>query len=568
MQGKGLGRGGAALSLLFGLCSGVRAQEKAAATAEALVYSTMPCQSAHRMEMAMDGDAGTYFKSAYGMGDGDEFRVLFSQAVPMQSLRIVTGDADGQDLLTDGMVETSPDGAVFSKAADFDGKGVADAALENKPVLALRIKLKRRRSLPSLLIREITIKSPVAISHVQMGPGRGFADISQAPDVAAWAQKAEKQMEAFWPDTAALLYSDGFITPNMVNVVYRTGPGVTDVAATGGGEMTVNTKWCRAHPEDTGLTVHEMAHVVQSMSAYNPVWLVEGVADYVRWVRFEPENFRFRINPKTGTYHDSYRTTAAFLGWLELHYDSRIVTKLNEAVRFGKYKKELFQQYCGKDVDALWTEFITAYQADPIHIITPPLAAADRPRLLPEVKPGSSISVDLSKAFNTTGVTADGAKFAAESGFDGGGAAYSSALLGAALTWKEVVFRPGPAGSANVISCRGAEIALPAGNYSSLWLLGAAVEGSQMAQTFTVTYTDGTKEILAQNVSDWFTPQSFPGEARALKMAYRNMAGGDRDTRTFYAYSYGFRLDSAKTVKSLTLPDNANVKILAVSVAH
>ena len=568
MQGKGFGRGAAALGLLLGLCGGVRAQEKTATAVEALLYSTMPCQSSHRMEMAMDGDAGTYFKSAYSMGDGDDFLVLFSQPVPMQSLRVVTGDADGQDLLTDGMVEISADGAVFSKAADFDGKGEAEAAFDNKPVLALRIKLKPNRSLPSLLIREITVKSPVAISHVQMGPGRGFTDISQAPDLAAWAQKAEKQMEAFWPDTAALLYSDGFITPNAVNVVYRTGAGVTDVAATGGGVMTVNSKWCRAHPEDTGLTVHEMAHVVQSMSAYNPVWLVEGVADYIRWIKFEPENYRARINPKTATYHDAYRTTATFLGWLELHYDSRLVPKLNEAVRFGKYKQDMFKQYCGKDVDALWTEFIAAYQADPVHIITPPLAAADRPRLLPEVKAGSSVSVDLSKAFNGVGVAADGANFAADSGFDGGGAAYSSALLGAALTWKEVAFHLGTAGSANVVSCQGAEVALPSGNYASLWLLGAAVGGSQMAQTFTVTYTDGTKEILAQNVSDWFTPQNFPGEGRALKMAYRNMAGGERDTRTFYAYSFGFRLDSAKSVKSLKLPDNANVKLLAITLAH
>ena len=224
------------------------------------------------------------------------------------------------------------------------------------------------------------------ISHVQWGPGRGFADISEAPDVAEWAQKAEKQMEVFWPDTAALLYSDGFITPNMVNVVYRTGPNVTAVAATGGGVMTVNTKWARAHPEDTGLTVHEMAHVVQSMSAYNPVWLIEGIADYIRWIKFEPENYHVRINAQKATYHDSYRTTATFLAWCELHYDNRLVTKLNHDVRFGNYKVGLFKQYCGKDVDTLWTEFIAAYQADPVHIITRPVAEADRPHPVPVVK--------------------------------------------------------------------------------------------------------------------------------------------------------------------------------------
>ena len=123
------------------------------------------------------------------------------------------------------------------------------------------------------------------------GRGAAFYDISQAPDLTVWARTAETQMEEFWPDTEALLYTDKFIPPNMVNVIYRTGPHVTGVAATGGGVMEVNSAWCRAHADDTGLTVHETAHVIQAYSSYNPVWLVEGIADYIRWVRFEPEHF-------------------------------------------------------------------------------------------------------------------------------------------------------------------------------------------------------------------------------------------------------------------------------------
>ena len=237
---------------------------------EALLYSTMPSTAAHRPEMAMDGDAGTYFKSAYGMGGGDDFLVLLSRPVPVRSLHITTGDADGQDVLTGGFVETSPDGVHYSKAASFDSAGVADAALAGAPVLAVRIRVGRGQGVPALLVREISIQSAVPISHVERGPGRGFHDTSLAPDVAAWAQRAEAQMEQFWPDTEALLYTDKFIPPNTVNVVYRTGPGVTGVAATGGGQMEVNSAWCRAHPEDTGLTVHETAHVIQAYSGLQP----------------------------------------------------------------------------------------------------------------------------------------------------------------------------------------------------------------------------------------------------------------------------------------------------------
>ena len=83
-----------------------------------------------------------------------------------------------------------------------------------------------------------------------------------------------------------------------------------------------------------------------------------------------------------------------------------------------------------------------------------------------------------------------------------------------------------------------------------------------------MNYADGTKDVLTQDFSDWFAPERFPGETRALRMAYRSTAGGEKDSRTFYVYAYGFPLSSAKAVKSLTLPDNANVKLLAVTVAN
>ena len=558
----------AAVSLLFAPLGGsLQAEEKTPPSVEALLYTTMPSTADHRPEMAMDGDANTCFKSAYGMGDGDEFLVLLSQPIPVQALQITTGDAEGQDVLTDGRVETSEDGSHYTRAASFDSKGTAHASLGSKLVRSFRIRLNSRRGVPALLVREMVVQSPVRIAHIQLGPGRGFTDLSEAPDLKGWADKAEQQMEAFWLDAAAILYSDRFLTPNMVHVVYRTGPGVTAVAATGGGVMTVNSAWCRQHPEDTGLTVHEMAHVVQSMSAYNPVWLIEGVADYIRWIKFEPENYRVRINARTATYHDSYRTTATFLAWCELHYDNRLVTHLNHDIRFGKYTDARFKQYCGKEVDALWSEFIAAYQADPVHIITPPVAPADRPRSLPTVQPGSSVPVSLASAFDTTGFTKDGERLKGTGGFDGEGAAYSATLLGAAPASKGVTFQLGPANAPDVVSCKGDTVLLPAGNYASLWLLGSAVEGNQMAQPLTVTYTDGTTAALSQNFSDWFLPQSFAGESRAVKMTYRNMPTGEKDGRPFFVYSYGFQLDPTKTVKNLTLPSNTNVKLLAVSLA-
>jgi hypothetical protein len=515
--------------------------------------------------MAMDGDPQTYFRSLYGMDDGDDFWVILSRAIPVQSLRVVTGDAAGQDTLTGGVLETSPDAVNYSPAGSFGTDGVA-AATGRRLVRAIRIRLKPNENVPSLVIREISVTGPVKIDHSMRGPGRGFVDISQAPDLGIWSATAEKQMEESWADTDALLYSDKFIPPNAVNVVYKTGPGVTGVAATGGGVMTVNSAWCRAHPDDTGLTVHETSHVIQAYSTYNPVWMVEGIADYIRWVKFEPEHFHPRINVQKATYHDAYQTTATFLGWCELHYDSRLVTKLSQNVRFGTFKTSLFKDDCGKDVDTLWAEFIADYQRDPAMIITPPTAAADRPRVLPAVAAGSGVPVPLTAAYNLVGISSDNSRFAPTSGFDGGGMAYSGTLLGRSLTDQGVPFQLGPPDAPDTVSCHAQVVPLPAGQYAGLWLLGSAINGGQNAQTMTVTYTDGTTADLAQNFSDWYQPAHFAGESEAVKTAYRNTADAEKDPRPFYVYSYGFPLNPQKTVKSLTLPDNDSVKLLAITL--
>ena len=560
------------LLALFGLTASANAQvpnapASAPAQTEATIYSTLPSLTSHRPEMAMDGDPNTYFKSVYGMSQGDDFTVLFSRPLPLRSMRVATGNPDGDYLLTKGFVEVSSDGQTYKRAASFDDKGVASGNLNGESIAALRIKVDPGSGLSSLLLREITLDSPTQIGYIGWGAGRPFSDYSAAPDLKDWAQRADKQMEESWFATAALLYTPGFITPNKVNVIYRGGPDVTPVAANGGGVMTVNIAWARAHPDDTPLTVHEVAHTVQSMSAYNPVWLIEGIADYIRWVKYEPQSFKVQINADKANYTDSYRTTAAFLGWCELHYDSRLVTKLNTDIRFGNYKPEKWKDYTGKDVGVLWSEFLTAYRADPIGIITPPMAPADRPRVLPVIAPGASVAVDLSKTYNAVGIVREGASFGADTGFDGGGAAFSSRDVGATLETQNVKFNLNAAGANNIIAATGQTIALPQGNYASLWMLGAATEGGQRGQEFVVNYSDGSQQIFAQNLSDWYAPQEFVGESRAIKTGSRVMADGTADARPFSLYSYGFALDPNKTVKSLVLPDNSNVKIAGVSVA-
>ena len=49
-------------------------------------------------------------------------------------------------------------------------------------------------------------------------------------------------------------------------------------------------------------------------------------------------------------------------------------------------------------------------------------------------------------------------------------------------------------------------------------------------------------------------------------MAYRDLSNGTKDNRTFYVYGYSFSLN-ATTVSSITLPNDANVKLLSVTLS-
>jgi hypothetical protein len=179
---------------------------------------------------------------------------------------------------------------------------------------------------------------------------------------------------------------------------------------------------------------------------------------------------------------------------------------------------------------------------------------------------GSTL-VNLASVANVTGIVTDGTVFAPvglDGGLNGTGTAYSSLLLGAQQTLGGTTLYFGAADSPDAVS--GLAVPLPAGQFSTIRLLATADNGNQTAQRFVVTYTDGTTSAFVQNLSDWFTPQSYAGETKVLSMPYRDTSNGVRDNRTFLLYGYSFSLNAAKKVSSITLPANRDVVVLAISL--
>lgn len=175
--------------------------------------------------------------------------------------------------------------------------------------------------------------------------------------------------------------------------------------------------------------------------------------------------------------------------------------------------------------------------------------------------------VSLSSSFNVSyGIVNDGSTFNSTSGLDGQGYGFSSSLLGSSITWNNTTFNLGSANTSDAVSGSGQSITLTSGKYSYLRMLATGISGNQTSQSFVVTYTDGTTSTFTQSLSDWYTPQSYTGETKVLAMAYRDKYDGTKQSQTFNLYGYSFSLTNTKTVSSIKLPSNSNVRVLALTL--
>ena len=195
-------------------------------------------------------------------------------------------------------------------------------------------------------------------------------DVTEAPDMVDWAGKELKGVILEWyPKIIAMLPSEGYTAPSEVMFRFRSDMGNTPASASGAG-VNLNLRWFRGERdrEALGAVVHEMVHVVQRYgqtqrdrkSSPTPGWLVEGIADYVRWFLYEPQSKGAEItkrNLASANYDSSYRVTGNFLDWVTTTYDKEIVRKLNAAAREGRYTETLWKDFTGKTVKELGDEW-------------------------------------------------------------------------------------------------------------------------------------------------------------------------------------------------------------------
>ncbi|MFM7361408.1 MAG: fibronectin type III domain-containing protein [Cyanobium sp.] len=167
------------------------------------------------------------------------------------------------------------------------------------------------------------------------------------------------------------------------------------------------------------------------------------------------------------------------------------------------------------------------------------------------------------------GIVSDGTSFVG-GGFDGNGYAYSWEALGGAPTlgWNGVTFDLGSPNQPNFTWAAEQKIDVAQGDFNTLNLAGAAVNGSQANQQITLTYTDGSTVVWTQSFSDWCSPQNYGHEAIVSTQAYRDTSSGGTNQTTNHVYGYSYTIPSGKALASITLPTNQNVRLLDIQMSN
>ncbi|MFF6994546.1 GH92 family glycosyl hydrolase [Streptomyces sp. NPDC008313] len=183
----------------------------------------------------------------------------------------------------------------------------------------------------------------------------------------------------------------------------------------------------------------------------------------------------------------------------------------------------------------------------------------------------------LLAAYNNTGVSDDAGDHD-EADYDGGGWSYSRQALaaagltpggrgtlegGLAYTWPN-----SPSGRPDNASAAGQTVELPA-DTTRLSFLGSAVNGNQQTRA-TITYGDGSTATVDLSFTDWTVGGGGGtvqyGNEVVARTAYRNVAGADKDPVATYVFATKpYEAPAGKTVRSVKLPDNADLHVFTVA---
>lgn len=184
-------------------------------------------------------------------------------------------------------------------------------------------------------------------------------DTSKAPQLANFASRVKQTLMQWYPTISKELSSPNFSPPN--NFRIRFDPNYNGAAYAAGTEIVGGVQYYTNHQDDVGSMIHEMTHVIQSYRTA-PSWLTEGIADWIRYYKYEPA----RMPPKprsSDSYTMGYGVTAYFLQYIinntpQWSAPNHMVYWANKDCREGTYNDSMWPRMTGKTLDQLWQDMM------------------------------------------------------------------------------------------------------------------------------------------------------------------------------------------------------------------
>ncbi len=150
-------------------------------------------------------------------------------------------------------------------------------------------------------------------------------------------------------------------------------------------------------------------------------------------------------------------------------------------------------------------------------------------------------------------------------GFDDQGGTYSYNQLGnGSVVFAGSTFNLGQPTVPDAITDGAVYTLVQPGNYSTLYLVGAATTTGQTSQPFILTYSTGNPVVQTLDMSSWAQSAGYSDEVIIATTPYKNTQAGGKVAGTFDLYGYQIPLDPTRTLVSVSLPNTRNVVIVAL----
>jgi alpha-mannosidase len=210
--------------------------------------------------------------------------------------------------------------------------------------------------------------------------------------------------------------------------------------------------------------------------------------------------------------------------------------------------------------------------------------------LLPAAKLATPVSTPVAIPYNLDAISFAGTK--GGGAFDDAGRTLPAEMINDVVVSEGIKFQIGPRGrgQSNAVVCHGQKIELPAGPHNRVYLLAAAVGGDTQGEfkvddrAVTVPVQDWggyigqwdnrvfkgvvpEESYVVTNDLDHIDAGFIKRDSLGWFASHRHLANGADD---IYKYSYLFKygLDVRDDSKTLTLPDNPRIRVIAVTVAQ